>query len=306
MHIYLRRSYRPDPVSCSCRYYIATGSDDATAKVWNLTTGECIYTLKGHTGRICSVAVAGNYVITGSDDGTAKVWNLTTGECIYTLKGHTDSIWSVAVAGNYIVTGSNDATVRVWDLSICFDAFNKSKISFLAGQHVRAGANSALKHLSPYIMREILEYVWPKPKKQSSEQQSTTSSTSSTSSEPVQQEKPTLSIVEQLLTQGIANEQVQQLQHIKKTHSELMAAFNKLPKECQKDMAESIKELDSSINDIIKGNTNLLELFYSYYKERNYLQQERIQAKIEGYSKTAFTHLDMLSALIRSQRNKQN
>ena len=120
------------------------------------------------------------------------------------------------------------------------------------------------------MMREILEYVWPKPKKQSSEQQSTTSSTSSTSSEPVQQEKPTLSIVEQLLTQGIANEQVLQLQHIKKTHSELMAAFNKLPQECLEGVAGSIKELDSSINDIIKGNTNLLELFYSHYKERNY------------------------------------
>ena len=37
------------------------------------------------------------------------------------------------------------------------------------------GASSALKHLSPYMMREIIEYVWPKPKKQSSEQQSTTS-----------------------------------------------------------------------------------------------------------------------------------
>ena len=258
--------------------------------------------LRNHTDLILSVAVAGNYIITGSWDKTVKVCNLATGECICTLKGHTHSIWSVAVAGNYIVTGSDDATVRVWDLSICFDAFNKSKISFLAGHHARAGANSSLKHLSPFIMREILEYVWPKPKKQSSVQQSTTSSTSSTSAQPVQQEKPTLSIVEQLLTQGIANEQVLQLQHIKKTHSELMAAFNKLPQECQEDMAESIKELNSSINDIIEGNTNLLELFYGYYKERNFCQQERIQAKIEGYSKTAFAHLDMLSTLIRNQR----
>ena len=168
---------------------------------------------------------------------------------------------------------------------------------------MRAGANSALKHLSPYMMREILEYVWPKPKKQSSEQQSTTSSTSSTPSEPVQQEKPALSIVEQLLTQGIANEQVLQLQHIKKTHSELMAAFNKLPKECQKDMAESIKELDGDINDIIEGNTNLLELFYSYYKERNYSGNKNAsRQKLKVILRTAFIHLDMLSTLIRSQR----
>ena len=286
--------------------YIITGSSDKTVKVWDLTTGACIHTLTGHTGSIMSVAVADNHIITVSRDKTAKVWNLTTGTCAHTLTGLQVWLNSVAIAGNYIVTGSNDATVRVWDLSICFDAFNKSKISFLAGQHARTGAHSSLKHLSPYMMREILEYVWPKPEKQSSEQQSTTSSTSSTSSEPVQQEKPTLSIVEQLLTQGIANEQVLQLQHIKKTHSELMAAFNKLPKECQKDMAEPIKELDSSINDIIKGNTNLLELFYSYYKERNFCQQERIQAKIECNSKDVFVHLDMLSALIRSQRNKQN
>ena len=88
-----------------------TGSNDKTAKVWNLTTGEYIYNLEGHTDLIRSVAVAGNYIITVSSDKTAKVWDLTTGECI-SARGHTDLIWSVAVTGNYIITGSLDKTAK--------------------------------------------------------------------------------------------------------------------------------------------------------------------------------------------------
>ena len=68
----------------------------------------CCKVLTGHTDSIISVAVAGNIAITGSSDNTAKVWNLTTGECIYTLEGHKDGLLSVAVAGNYVITGSYD------------------------------------------------------------------------------------------------------------------------------------------------------------------------------------------------------
>ena len=43
-----------------------------------------------------------------------SVWDLTTGECKSTLKGHSDYVRSVAITpdGKSIVSGSDDKTVR--------------------------------------------------------------------------------------------------------------------------------------------------------------------------------------------------
>ncbi len=60
----------------------ATGSDDGTARVWDLATGQTISTLEGHTGSVLAVAWSpdGQQVLTGSCDGTARVWDLATGQ----------------------------------------------------------------------------------------------------------------------------------------------------------------------------------------------------------------------------------
>ena len=61
---------------------IVTGSDDATAKVWDAETGQELLTLKGHTGSVISVAFSpdGKRIVTGSDDKTVKVWDAATGQ----------------------------------------------------------------------------------------------------------------------------------------------------------------------------------------------------------------------------------
>jgi WD40 repeat protein len=57
----------------------------------------------------------GRRLVTGSDDKTVRVWDLDTGACLRTLKGHLDSVRSVALHadGLRVVTGSWDKTVRV-------------------------------------------------------------------------------------------------------------------------------------------------------------------------------------------------
>ena len=71
---------------------IVSGSYDKTIRVWNVDTGECILTLKGHTWSVYSVVFNhdGTKIVSGSYDNTIRVWNVDTGECILTLKGHTD------------------------------------------------------------------------------------------------------------------------------------------------------------------------------------------------------------------------
>ncbi len=76
---------------------LASSSDDQTIKLWDITTGECIRTLRGHKSRVWSVAFSpdGMY-LASSSDRSIKIWELSSGECIRTLRGHTNWIRSIA------------------------------------------------------------------------------------------------------------------------------------------------------------------------------------------------------------------
>jgi WD40 repeat protein len=101
--------------------YLATGSGDLTANLWDINTGKEIRTFKGHTRWVSSVALSsdGKYLATGSADSTAKLWDINTGEEIRTFKGHKGSVRSIALSsdGEYLVTGSWDSTAKLWDIS---------------------------------------------------------------------------------------------------------------------------------------------------------------------------------------------
>lgn len=108
--------------------FVVTGSDDKTARIWDLQTGLTVQTFgdkgQGHAKRIQSVAIStdGRFVITGSSDKTARVWEVQTGQTVQTFGGeglgHVDAINSVAISrdSRYVVTGSDDRTARMWDV----------------------------------------------------------------------------------------------------------------------------------------------------------------------------------------------
>jgi len=78
---------------------VATGSMDNTARLWDAESGDCLYTLLGHTAEIVSLNfdTAGGKLITGSFDHTVKVWDVKTGRCVHTLSGHSGEISSTQV-----------------------------------------------------------------------------------------------------------------------------------------------------------------------------------------------------------------
>ena len=64
-----------------CGRWVASGSQDNTARICSVVTGEVKCTLKGHSGLVRSVAYSpdGKHIVSGSDDNTVKIWDSATG-----------------------------------------------------------------------------------------------------------------------------------------------------------------------------------------------------------------------------------
>lgn len=60
------------------------------------------------------------YIASGSQDTSIKVWDISRKECVMTLKGHQSwvvSLSAFAYNANYLLSASHDNTLRIWDLS---------------------------------------------------------------------------------------------------------------------------------------------------------------------------------------------
>lgn len=103
---------------------LVTGSNDATAKVWEADTGRELFTLSGHTANIWSVAFSpdGRQIATASGDKTTKIWDATTGEELLTLPASLGDAMSVSFSprdgGAELAVASADGIVRVYLLRL--------------------------------------------------------------------------------------------------------------------------------------------------------------------------------------------
>ena len=96
---------------------LATGSYDATIKIWDTETGELLRNLTGHQTGIRSIHFNGSRLVSGSLDRSIRIWNWQTGEALSSLTPHSDGVISVHFEGDYQVSGSIDCTVRVFQFS---------------------------------------------------------------------------------------------------------------------------------------------------------------------------------------------
>ncbi|PWY66111.1 mitochondrial division protein 1 [Aspergillus heteromorphus CBS 117.55] len=126
---------------------------DDTVRVWDLNVGRCLGFLEGHNASVRCLQVENNIVATGSMDASVKIWDLsrarftttrdnrvtrredddddyvhadsasiashstTLDDCFaYSLDAHVDEITALHFKGDTLVSGSADKTLRQWDL----------------------------------------------------------------------------------------------------------------------------------------------------------------------------------------------
>jgi WD40 repeat protein len=97
--------------------YLATASDDYTAKLWDLS-GNQIAQFR-HKRMVTSARFSpnGKYIATSSSDCTAKLWDLSGNQLAeFQHQGMVRSI-CFSPNGQYLTTASSDRTAKVWDLS---------------------------------------------------------------------------------------------------------------------------------------------------------------------------------------------
>ncbi len=101
--------------------YLATGSRDRTAKLWDLRTGMEIRTYNGHEHTVNGIEFSpdGKLLATSSADKTFCVWNIATGKQLFVSpegkKYRTDVAFSHD--GKYIIGGGYDDSASVYEIS---------------------------------------------------------------------------------------------------------------------------------------------------------------------------------------------
>jgi WD40 repeat protein len=107
-------SFRPDGRR------VVTASQDKTARVWDVETGETACILQGHGGALGSAVFSpdGKRVVTASDDATARIWDAESGRELRVLAGHVHALQSASfdLDGARVLT-VGQSTVRLWDAS---------------------------------------------------------------------------------------------------------------------------------------------------------------------------------------------
>jgi WD40 repeat protein len=104
-----------------------TVMNEATVRVWDVTTGKELWSLTGNPAQTVScVAFSpdGSLLASGgwpnrpkAPDRTVRIWDVASRREVRTLTGHTHSVNSVAFSpdGRWLASAGDDLTVRIWD-----------------------------------------------------------------------------------------------------------------------------------------------------------------------------------------------
>ncbi|HOE66378.1 MAG TPA: serine/threonine-protein kinase [Candidatus Hydrogenedentes bacterium] len=99
--------------------YAVSGGADGMVKIWNMSSGKCLRTLKVRHGAVHSVAcsVEGRFLVAGGEDGLIQMWDAVQGDQIQTFEGFTGTVETLALSldGRFLVSAGLD--IWIWDVA---------------------------------------------------------------------------------------------------------------------------------------------------------------------------------------------
>jgi len=111
-NIDIKKVQKPGP-------FVISGSRDKTIKLWDVSTGQCLFTLVGHDNWVRGLIFhpSGKYILSGADDKTLRIWDVKNKRNSKTLDAHQHFVTSLdfSKTAPFVITGSVDLTVKVWE-----------------------------------------------------------------------------------------------------------------------------------------------------------------------------------------------
>ncbi|KAI4489039.1 hypothetical protein M0804_004537 [Polistes exclamans] len=111
--------------------FIATGSQDKTAKLWSANDLTLIGTCNGHRKGVWCVRFSptDKVLLTASADCTIKMWSLDDLTCLKTLQGHESSVLKAEFMshGMQLITAGADGLIKIWSIKTSECTFTLAK-----------------------------------------------------------------------------------------------------------------------------------------------------------------------------------
>jgi len=99
--------------------FLVSGSRDKTLRVWDVSTGQCLFKLTGHDNwvRFVQFSPKGKFILSTSDDKTLRVWDIRNKRCQKTLDAHEHfvSCLDIHKTQPFVASGSVDKLLKVWE-----------------------------------------------------------------------------------------------------------------------------------------------------------------------------------------------
>ena len=89
---------------------------DNTVRVWDVQTGECLATLKGHTSLVGLLGLSPKYLVSAAADGTMRAWDSETNKPIHVFASTGGAITCFQHDDTKAVSG-RDGKVELWDMN---------------------------------------------------------------------------------------------------------------------------------------------------------------------------------------------
>ncbi len=96
---------------------VLLGTSSESAIIVNLEKQKRMNSLLGHQGKVRAVTTTEKHAYTAGDDATVRIWDVTTGALLRTLTNHKSPVLALATMpnGEFVASASRDGQIYLWD-----------------------------------------------------------------------------------------------------------------------------------------------------------------------------------------------